>query len=139
MIGCRVLWAVFLDFSTGSYLDYNFFNFLDRDPNPVIPNFPKTSGECSLNGMASQLPLPLIVEANLPTFSISLSHDMHFSCFLVRRASFSFYSSSEMTRIIYFILDSKKSRAFLTSSLSLFRNTISLNCLSLSSRANVYF
>lgn len=138
-IGWRVLLAVFLDFKTGKSLDSSFFNFLDNEPKPVIPNFPSISGECYLFGIASQLPLPLVVAANLLNLSISLSHDMHFSCFLVNRASFSFYSSSDMTRMISLIFDSRKRRAFFTYNLSLFRNTISLSCRSLSSRANVYF
>lgn len=51
---------------------------------------------------------------------------MHLICFFVSRASFSFYSSSEITKIIYLILDYKKSKAFLTYSLSLFRMIWSL-------------
>lgn len=74
--------------SIGKSLDYNFFNFLERDPKPVIPNFPRSYGECYLNGSASQLPLAEAVVANLFTLSISLSQEIHFNCFLVKSASF---------------------------------------------------
>jgi hypothetical protein len=53
--------------------------------------------------------------------SSSLSHDIHFNCFFVKSASFSFYSSYEITKMISFIFDSKKSSAFLTYNLSLLR------------------
>ena len=40
-IGCKVL-EFFLDLRTGKSLDSNFFSFLDKEPKPVIPNFPRT-------------------------------------------------------------------------------------------------
>ena len=94
-------------------------SFLASDPKFVIPKRPKTYGECSLEGNASQFPLMLLtVPENL---SMSLSQEIHFTCFLVSKASFSFYSSSEITKMISFIFDSRKSKAFLTYILSLFK------------------
>lgn len=90
-MGCSVLLLLFFfERSTGSYFDYNFFNFLEREPKPVIPNLPNSSGECYLYGILSQFPREL-VDASLLILSISLSHDIHFNCFLVNKASFSFY------------------------------------------------
>ncbi len=120
-IGWSTLFPFFLARRMGSYFDSSFFSFFDKDPNPVIPNFPNIYGECSLLGKASQFPLPVVV-ANLFILSMSLSHDMHFNCFLVNNASFSISSSSDITRMIYFIFDSKNNRAFFTSNLSLLSN-----------------
>ena len=90
-IGCNVLLADFLDLSIGKSLDSIFFSFLERDPKPVIPNLPRIYDECYLKGIASQLPLAEAVDTNLLILSMSLSQEMHLSCFFVKSASFSFY------------------------------------------------
>ena len=127
----------FFFFKMGRSFDSNFFNFLDNEPKLVIPNLPNNSGEWSFRGRPSQFPLD--DEANLAIFSIYLSQDMHFNCFLVKRASFSCYSSYEITRMISLILDSRNNNAFLTSILSLFRYINSLICFKRSSNAKQYF
>ena len=108
----------FLLLRTGSYLLYNFFNFFDKEPKLVIPNLPSNYGEWSLAGIPSQFPRHV---ANLDIFSMSLSHDIHFNCFFVSKASFSCSSSSDITKMISLILAYKKSSAFFTYILSLLR------------------
>jgi hypothetical protein len=77
---------LFLFANTGMSLLSNLLSFLVSEPKLVIPNLPKTYGECYLLGKASQFPFILLaVPKNL---SISLSHEIHFTCFFVIKASF---------------------------------------------------
>lgn len=121
----------------GRSFDSSFLSFLASDPYLVMPNFPRLSVWSSLAGIRFQfLASTLTSPANL---SSSLSQEMHFRFFLVRRASRSFSSSSEITRIIYLILDSMNRRAFFTSTLSHFIPSISFIYFSFCSVFYFYF
>jgi|JI6StandDraft_1071083.scaffolds.fasta_scaffold04759_8 hypothetical protein len=101
-----------------SLLPSNLFSFFVREPYLVIPNFPSESVWSSFVGITFQLRGSTLTSP--VKRSNSLSQLMHFTFFLVRRAYFSFSSSSLITKMISLILAYMNSRAFLTSSLSHF-------------------